>query len=317
MGRKDIAERSFMALDDVFADVFNGLIFGGKQIITPDTLTELRNESQYKADDGMLHEQERDVSKVWEGVRFKACLAGELQTGQDKDAPFRIMSYDGSSYRSQLLRRESRSVNGTARLVKSAVRYPVITLVLYFGEEEWRAPTNLVECFNPRLPEDEITNELKKYISDYRINVFDISRLNPDIVKQFRSDFRLVVDYFINSRNNPNYRPDNVVIKHVDEFLKLMSVLTGDNRYQEISMELSETERKEGIRMCKVLDYREARGEARGLSKGMAQGEAMAIVRFIDNYMRKNSITLMGACEALEISVEEYNSAKALIAVEG
>ena len=73
---------------------------------------------------------------------------------------------------------------------------------------------------------------------------------------------RIVADYFVNAYSNPDYEPDPLVITHVDEFLKLMKVLTGDNRYKAISF--SEQEKKEGVRMCKVLDAREKRGIQQG-----------------------------------------------------
>lgn len=41
-----------------------------------------------------------------------------------------------------------------------------------------------------------------------------------------------------------------------------MKVMTGDGRYE--TMMFSEEEKEEGIDVCRVLDYREARGEARG-----------------------------------------------------
>ena len=68
--------------------------------------------------------------------------------------------------------------------------------------------------------------------------------------------------FFVNAYNNPDYEPDPAVITHVDEFLKLLRVLTGDNRYEEISF--TEQEKKEGVRMCKVLDAREKRGMQQG-----------------------------------------------------
>ena len=33
MGQKDISEKTFIALNDVFADIFNVLVFGGKQLM--------------------------------------------------------------------------------------------------------------------------------------------------------------------------------------------------------------------------------------------------------------------------------------------
>ena len=48
-----------------------------------------------------------------------ACVGFENQTQADPDMPLRVMSYDGAEYRAQL--------------AKAGSRYPVVTLVLYFG----------------------------------------------------------------------------------------------------------------------------------------------------------------------------------------
>ena len=184
--------------------------------------------------------------------------------------PFRCIGYDGASYRSQLLKKKEKIVKGKKKMVPVKERYPVVTIVLYFGEKNWRYPLELKNSFRPRLPEDDVTKTLLPYITDYKVNLFDIPRLSQETVQQFQSDFRLVADYFINAYHNPDYVPDETVITHVDEFLKLMRVLTGDNRYEEISF--TEQEQKEGVRMCKVLDAREKRGEKRGLEQGLKQG---------------------------------------------
>ncbi len=44
-----------------------------------------------------------------------------------------------------------------------------------------------------------------------------------------------------------------------------MQVLTGDNRYE--SIVFTEQEKKEGIKMCKVLDAREKRGIQQGATQ--------------------------------------------------
>lgn len=249
-------------MNDVFADIFNVLVFGGEQVITPDSLKDITGVSQYKADDTQLHEMERDTYKVWNGLGINLVIVGmENQTRPERDMPFRCIGYDGASYRSQLLKKEEKTVKGKKKLLPVKERYPVVTIVLYFGEKLWRYPLELKQNFRPKLPRNEIVERLQPYITDYKVNLFDIPRLSPETVKQFKSDFRIVADYFINAYENPNYEPDSAIIAHVDEFLKLMRVLTGDNRYEAISF--TEQEKKEGVRMCKVLDAREKRGVRR------------------------------------------------------
>ena len=60
MGQKDITEKLLEDYNDVFADIINGLIFNGEQRILPESLENIQVHSQYKADDGKVHELERD-----------------------------------------------------------------------------------------------------------------------------------------------------------------------------------------------------------------------------------------------------------------
>ena len=279
MGQKDINEKTFIALNDVFADIFNVLVFGGKQLMKEEALSDQSPLSQYKADDELLHEQERDTFKLWRGHGVNLLLAGiENQTEPDKDMPFRIIGYDGAAYRSQLLKTEEKEVDGNVKRVPVKERYPVLTIVLYFGERLWEYPKNLKECFYPPLAEDEITDAIKEYIQDYRIHVFDIPRLTKEQVQMFQSDFRIVADYFTKVYTEEKYVPDDTVIEHVDEFLKLMKVLTEDKRFEEVAYTMTKQE-KEGVRMCRFFDESEARGEARGKEIGEARmGKLISIL---------------------------------------
>lgn len=65
MGQKDITEKLLEDYNDVFADIINGLIFKGEQRILPESLENAKVHSQYKAEDGKVHELERDVIKYW------------------------------------------------------------------------------------------------------------------------------------------------------------------------------------------------------------------------------------------------------------
>ena len=105
-----------------------------------------------------------------------------------------------------------------------------------------------------------------KLWNGYGINLVMLgieNQMKPEELNRFHSDFRIVAEYFINAYTNAEYTPDDAVITHVDEFLKLMQVLTGDNRYEEIARSFVGIKKEGGIKMCNVLDAREARGEAR------------------------------------------------------
>lgn len=93
MGDKDITEKTPEALNDVFADIVNGLLFKGRQVVQENALTDAQPFSMYKAD-GDIHEQERDVAKYWneasEGVCVRIALLGmENQSRYEKRMPLK------------------------------------------------------------------------------------------------------------------------------------------------------------------------------------------------------------------------------------
>ena len=66
-----------------------------------------------------------------------------------------------------------------------------------------------------------------------------------------------------------DYKPSADLLQHVDETLKLMSVLTDDRRFEEVIEELPG---KGGTSMCTVLDKVENKGREEGLAQGKLEG---------------------------------------------
>ena len=276
MAEKDLSEKLLEEYDDVFADIVNVLLFDGKREVKEEELAETGTESQYKADDSVLHAQERDVAKYWKKGKIRLALYGlENQTTIDSKMPMRILNYDGMSYRSQLLKDDNEV-------------YPVITLVLYFGtKRKWKKPLSLYEVFS--VPE-----ELKEYITDYKINVFNIAYLSEEQVNMFTSDFKIVADYFVQKRKNGEYKPSSDVIRHVDAILKFMAVFTGDQRY--FNEAIQKKMQTGGIRtMDKILDDYIDRGRKEGRLE-----ERMLLIRSLCKKKSPEEIA-----DLLEIPVEE------------
>lgn len=253
MGAKDIAEKILADYNDVFADIINGVLFDGEQIISENELENVKDKSQYKFNN-KIHEQGRDMAKKWIPHRICFALYGlEHETGTEPYIPMRIIGYDGASYRGQLTKSEKEKPN-----------YPVVTIVLYFGLKHWDQPQSLYECM-------DVPEKLKPYVNDYKINLVEVAFLD-DKLDNFHSDFRIIAEYFVNKRKNIDYIPSAQEIKHVDEFLKLLQALTGDKRYYEVLDALQE-EDKEGIKMCEVLERVENKGIAIGEERGIIIGE--------------------------------------------
>ena len=214
-----------------------------------------------------------------DGVNVRIAHLGiENQSRPDKDMPLRVIGYDGAAYRAELSKKE---------------RYPVITLVLYFGEERWQRNCTLYDVIN-------VSEEMKPFVNDYRINVFEIAHLPEEAIRYFHSDFKVIVDYFIHKRGNPDYRPtDPVRFDHVNELLKLMAVVTQDDRFAQ----MLEEEGGKPKDMCEVLDRAEARGIAIGETRGIEQTR----LENIKNVMDGLKFTAQQAMNLLKIPVEEQS----------
>ena len=263
MAQKDASQKILESYNDVFSDIVNVLLFKGRKVLSEEELEDQAPRSYYKAD-GKIHEIERDVAKRWKNGNIRvACIGFENQTASDPDMPLRVIGYDGAEYRAQLLN-------------KQAVHYPVVTLVLYFGyKQRWSGPLKLKD----RL---DIPKELDKYVNDYEIHVFEIAFMDQKEVDLFQSDFRVVADYFVQKQENGDYEPKPQDLKHVQETLQLLSVMTNDHRFEDVYNEASDAQKGEMRNMCEILDKIENRGIEKGRAEGRAEGKAEGIAEGIE-----------------------------------
>jgi hypothetical protein len=284
LAEKDTTQKILEAYNDVFADIVNVLLFDGAEKVKPEELTDEGTNSYYKIS-GKVKAQDRDVAKSWQKNHIRISSIGfENQTVIEKDMPLRIMGYDGASYREQLTKENRKSPN-----------YPVVTMVLYFGLRRWNKNLSLTDCLN-------ISDDLKPFVSDYKINVFEIAYLTDEQVKMFKSDFRLIADYFVQIRKTGKYVPMPGYISHVWETLNMMSVLMDDDRFEQV---YHNSNKKEALNMCKVIDdYIEL-----GIEQGIERGTVASIKKMMKNL----NFTIEQAMAALEIPNEKKKAYMELI----
>lgn len=293
MGQKDKVEKLLEDYPDVFADIINVLIYDGKQVIKPQELSETKVKSQYKAADDSLHKQERDILKVWEkGKDYKVIFGIENQTNTDKQMSFRVIGYDGASYRSQLNDDEDKK-----ELCE------VVTLILYFGNGRWNTSKELRDTFTKR-------GNIEKYANNYKLNVFEIAYLTEEQIKMFQSDFGIIADYFVKRRKGYKTIENHKPIKHVDEMLKFMEIFAEDERFLKLNLE---KKTKGEVTMCTILDAVEGRGIQKGIQKGITQGETLKLIMLVQKKMKNGDSMTKIADDLLEDEITIlpiYNLAK-------
>ena len=182
---------------------------------------------------------------------------------------------------------------------------------------------------------------LKPYVSDLRVNLFEIAYLSWEQVNLFRSDFREVARYFVQMRENGEYCPSDDELAHIESVLQLLNVMDQDHRFEQVINERNERGKEvrtmsewltrvinenQEIGLKKGRDEGQAEGEASGLKKGRAEGEASGLkkgraegraegearglkkgraegsLNTLAALVRKNVITLKEAAEQAEMS---------------
>lgn len=275
---KDTAMGDLEALDDVFSDIMNVLMFKGRRLVDESDLEQGREKSSYDSDGwARLRPQYRDIHKFWKNCEIRLAYVGmENESEPEDDMPFRTIGYDGAAYRDQI----GYYTDGSGKRRRSSERYPVITLVLYMGyKKRWDRAKTIYEALGDRL-----NDELKPFVNDYRIHLFEIAFLEEEDVELFESDFRIVADYLVQMRKNNDYKPAEVQIRHVREVLNAMAALTRDRRFEEAYAETGKGD--EPKTMSEVLDRIEKRGETRGRKEGRKEGQ-MEITKLM-NYLLTN-----------------------------
>ena len=266
MAAKDIAEKLLEEHNDVFADIFNVLLFK-KDFVNPEELSDAPTEFHYWTKDQKgCRELRRDVAKLLsKNGKPVAILCIENQTCIDKTMPFRTQEYNSATYMMQIKN-------------KKETPLPVITMVLYFGKRKWKTPFDIKEVISKG---QDIPEEIMTQITSYTMNLVEVAFLPTDIRKNFISDFGIIADYFVKRRkgykNIENHKP----IKHVDEMLKFMEIFAEDERFLKLNLE---KKKKGAITMCTILDAAEERGVNRG--------ETLKLIMLVQKKVRKGeSIT--------------------------
>ena len=94
---------------------------------------------------------------------------------------------------------------------------------------------------------------------------------------------------------------------HVDEFLKLMSVLTNTKDYEEKVTQFTPEEKKEGkVNMCTIMQAKYEEGFKEGEARGETRGEARGKLNTIISLVRKNLLDKEIGASQLDLSIEEF-----------
>ena len=198
MGKPDVDESDYLENAEIFADLINGVLYQGEQVVKPQALKEQDGELR-SIQSGGVKKTVRDKVRLWNGNTILAIFALENQTKIDYHMVLRAMLAESMAYEKQWKKRkkELEQENGsvTADEFISGMRKeekftPVITVVVYYGREKpWDGAKTLYDLLDVEGNEEKIL----PFISNYRLNVFDYHE--HDDFSQFHSELQSVFEF--------------------------------------------------------------------------------------------------------------------------
>ena len=272
---KDVTQKNLEGFPDVAADILNVFIHGGRQVVEAGCLYPAPTETEYAAPGSTLRNQLEDISKyeMREGkIRVQYLLANQSEA--DGGMILRKAGYVGAIYREQH--------DG-----KVQDCFPVVGLVLYWGNGHWRKPCSIRELFM----EKDLHPKLWNLVDDFRLHVFEMRNLPTEMRERFTSDMRLVVDYLAEGNG---FRSDRPVV-HKEALIRLLRALGGDKDVEDTARILEEMNVKEEdeITMCELFDQYTRRGRKEGIKEGFNEG------------IQQGLKALISTCRELGVSFDE------------
>lgn len=276
---QDVNQKNLEGFPDVAADILNALLYGGEQAVLAERLYPAPTETTYAAPGAALRSQLEDVSK-YEVHDGRICTQYLLanQSGEDGGMVLRKAGYVGAVYREQY--------DG-----KVKDRFPVVSLVLYWGSGRWKKARSIREL----LGEEALPPQLWEVADDCRLHVFEMRNLSPETRRLFRSDMRIVVDCLAEGNG---FRSDQLVV-HKEALIRLLRAIGGDGDVEDTARLLEEMNVKEEdeITMCELFDQYTRRGR----EEGREEGKLALIGRMLSNGMDRSAILKYTDCTEEEL----------------
>ena len=319
MGKADVNVNIWLSEKKRFANLFNGVIYGGRQVILPEDLEEVNPVSSVSVKNrtGKTKNMKkyRDIIMKWRNQATFVLLANESQDMVHYAMPHKVMLYDGMDYETQIRnnwknfndRRKQNKKTGQplehltageylSRFRKKDRLIPIISLVFYYGSEPWDGPVDLYDMFQLEGTKEE-NKILEKYLPNYKINLVDAERLED--VEKFSDDLQVILT-MLRYRDSKEELTD--YINENKKFFQNVDYETSQAMKAFLNMKQipGEAEHKEErIDMCKAIQEMYDDGVKDGIQKGKIELLKEQIQRKL-----KKEKTPAQIAEELEESVE-------------
>ena len=310
--KPDTVLKNYWNNNEQFADLFNAVLFEGRQRIKPNELEDVDTEESSVLEHREYAESIR-ASRDNIKVRKKSSVYGvelillgmENQEHIHYAMPMRIMGYDYSCYKKQYdsNAKKYKTARGLSedeylsRMKKDDKFVPVITVVIYYGEKTWDGPKKLHDML-------DIPKEIVKYVNNYKMLLVEARENNLILHNMNNQDLFNLLGILLD-KERPSKETREKAIEYTKEHEVDKTVVMTVAGAANCKLDYNAFARKGDADMCTVFE--ETRME--GIVEGKIEGKIEGIIKMLRKYKENDEkiiSELMSELEISEIEAKEY-----------
>lgn len=289
MSTKDTITKNYMKDNAIFADAFNFLIYGGKQVIKPEQLKDVDlTEMGFSEDDeySVLSPEYKDLLDTIAAKTDGKLIYYLIPCTENQPELYYTMPE-----KSRLLVAEGYN----AQIEKTNQLLPIIALTVYFSAEEWTASRTLHDMFSKNIPQ-----RVLQFVPEYNVSLIAPAEIPDENFSKFQTELRIVLEYIKNSNDKEKLRKlvqENHAYRNVSKkTVDLVNTMTNSN--------LQYPEREENVDMCKAIEgmLEDSRQE------GKIEGKQEGILEAFLSLVKEGILTIEDAAKRADMTVEEFTA---------
>lgn len=310
MAQKDLTSKILESEPDVFADIFNTLLFHSsdtKIINAESTLIDEPTEGFYRDNGGHFRNMFQDIAKGYRrgsSESYLACFNIENESTIKRIVPLKCFGYKYAALKRQHdlyenkrkalieLKNKAKKEGDSNKLkildeeLSELGKFhttPFISIVLNFDDKEWDEPTNLSDL--------NINSVYNQFDQPFYIKVFNVKFFTAEERARFTSDFRMFLEMFCTGALPEELK--DVSLNHPTELIDMIIAFTNNDNIKDIrnKVAINELEGK-AMDMGSIFD-------------NIAAKEAIDSAKFYHSEGVSDSIIIKGISERLGISLNE------------
>ena len=310
--KPDIVVKNYWRNNEQFADFFNAVLFDGKEIIKADELEDIDTEESSILEHKDYAESigaARDNLKIRKkSTIYNVELVILGMEGQERihyAMPMRVMGYDYGTYKKQYddNAKKYKNANGMSRdeymskMKKMDKFIPVITIVVYYGENPWDGALSLHEMLN-------IPKEVEPFVNDYKMHLIEARKNNLKLHNINNIDLFNLLEILLNKDEKLKETKEKA-IQYASEHDVDKSVIMTVAGAANCKMDYDMIAGKGSVDMCTVFEETRFEGRLEGRLEGKLEGRAEEIIETGHEFGLSEEEILIRLQKKLDVSLQK------------